>query len=103
MSKQEYDDAMMFIQKHIEEITEYAQSVRDSMEFIDALVHFEYFDSDTEVCDYTDFDYWDAYGDRVDINFYGDNNVLRCVAYPVVNGIPNYDQVCRTLITLEEV
>ena len=102
MSKQEYDDAMMFIQKHIEEITEYAQRVRDSMEFIDYAVEFREFDNATGVFDYTDFDYWDAYGDRVDLNFYGDNNVLRCVAYPVVNGIPNYDQVCRTPITLEE-
>jgi len=97
MNNTDYKNTVKFIQSNLESITEYANSLVSTHDFLDALA----FAGCEE--DYIDFDYWDAYNDRVDLNFYGseDGLTLLCTAYPVVNMVPNYDDVYSTKIAIE--
>lgn len=88
---------MKYIQRNLKKITKHANGVINTRDFLDEL---ENMGCDE---DYTDFDYWDAYGDNVDLNFYGsaDGTELLCVAYPVVKGVVDTSKEYETKITLE--
>ena len=72
----------------MDSVSQYAQSVMQQKDFVEDL------DSFAKYGDFCGFDYWDAYGESIDLNFcanvYGTD--ILCVAYPVHNGIPNYDK-----------
>lgn len=81
----DYEDTVRYIKDNLIEIADYAMMVRSSQTFQQELLGYG--------DDLTDFDYWDAYGDRVDLNFYcGDGTNIVCLAYPVVNGVPDYSE-----------
>lgn len=48
---------------------------------------------------YEELDHWDAYGDYADLNFISEGlHTIKCYAYPVVNGIPDYSDEHAVLI-----
>jgi len=94
MTPQEYNDTFHYIQRNLEQITAFAiehaitEKLDDMMEEYRQSIDPDY----AEMYLIDEFDYWYAFGDRVDLNFVSrDLTELRCLAYPVVNGVPNYD------------
>jgi hypothetical protein len=99
MNNTDYKNTVKFIQSNLESITDYAKALTNTHDFLDALA----FAGCEE--DFIDFDYWDAYNDSVDLNFYGseDGLTLLCTAYPVVKLVPNYDEeYAETIVVLTD-
>lgn len=84
----DYDNIFHTIHRDIEKITHYAKTITNSHDFKEDL------DSFKQYGDLRGFDYWDAYGDNVDLNFCSNmvGTEVICTAYPVWQGIPNYDE-----------
>lgn len=98
MFKTDYNKTFKYIKRNLEDITAFANDLLKSKDFLGALDDFGCED------DYMDFDYWNCYKNKVDINICGteDGEGLVCNAYPVVHGVPNYDGEYEVLITLKE-
>ena len=96
MFKTDYNKTFKYIKRNFEDITAFANSLLKGKDFLDALVYFGCED------DYMDFDYWNCYRNKVDINICGteDGKGLVCNAYPVVNSVPNYDKEYEVTIPL---
>lgn len=82
MTPQEYEDTYHFILRNLQDITAHATEVTTREEFS------QNFSTMQE-----DLDYWDAYKERADLNFIYKDGKVMCYAYPVVNAVPNYDDV----------
>ena len=89
MTPQDYEDTYHYIQRNLATITQVATEHAIKENLLSMLD--EYRKEMTEWSD--ELDHWYAYGDRVDLNFVSKNMTsIKCFAYPVVNGVPNYDQ-----------
>lgn len=90
MSNEVYRLITANIKRDIDLITEYAKSITTTEEYL-------------KECDWDDFDYWDAYNDCVDLNFYRreEGEPIKCIAYPVYNDNANYDDEYAVIVPLE--
>lgn len=97
MNSIDYQNATNYIKENLDEITKFVNALISEHDFLDALAY-----AGCEE-DFLEFDYWHSYGDNVDLNFVGseDGLELKCLAYPVVNSIPNYDQEYQIEIKVE--
>ena len=94
MTPQEYNDASHYIKRNLEVITTYAveTAIKEKLDVILNEYRNEVEAGGTEYA-YDELDHWHSFGDRVDLNYVSRNlTELRCLAYPVVNGVPNYDE-----------
>jgi hypothetical protein len=93
MTPQEYTDTFHYIQRNLEQITSFAieHAIKEKLQpMLD-----EYRKEAETYLDhgYDELDHWHAFGDRVDLNYVSRNLTdIVCLAYPVVNGVPNYDE-----------
>lgn len=94
MTPQEYNDTFHYIQRNLEQITAFAVE-HAITEKLDEMLNDYRKQLDVLDIDYSieEMDYWYAFGDRVDLNYVSRNlTSIVCLAYPVVNGVPNYDE-----------
>lgn len=82
MTPQDYEDTHHFILRNLSQITAHANAVATREEFLDNFYKMQ-----------EEFDYWEAYQERADLNFTYTDGKIVCYAYPVVNATPNYDRV----------
>ena len=94
MTPQEYTDTFHYIQRNLEQITSFAieHAIKEKLD--NMLEEYRKEINDIEPYFQPDeLDYWHAFGDRVDLNYVSRNLTdIVCLAYPVVNGVPNYDE-----------
>jgi hypothetical protein len=93
MTPQEYDDTFHYIQRNLEQITAFAVEHAIKEKLDDMLTDYRKQLDEPSGYDIEEMDYWFAFGDRVDLNYVSRNLTdIVCLAYPVVNGVPNYDE-----------
>jgi hypothetical protein len=93
MTPQEYEDTFHYIQRNLEQITAFAVEHAIKEKLSDMLNDYRSEVDADDLFGIDELDYWYAFGERVDLNFISrDLTELRCMAYPVVNGVPNYDE-----------
>lgn len=103
MTPQEYNDTFHYIQRNIEIISVYATEHAIKEKLGDMLNEYREQLNDDSGYIAEEMDYWFAFGDRVDLNYVSrDLTDLICFAYPVVNGVPNYDEEYEVTISLSE-
>jgi hypothetical protein len=93
MTPQEYTDTFHYIQRNLEQITSFAieHAIKEKLD--NMLEEYRKELDDTDYYQPDELDYWYAFGDRVDLNYVSRNlEYIVCLAYPVVNGVPNYDE-----------
>jgi hypothetical protein len=100
MSNMQYNKTLRYINRNLTDITRYANLLLQTKELSQEITSYK---TDSDGKSYEDFDYWNAYGSRVDLNFYGseDGTQVLCTAYPVVDTVPNYDTAYGVRIALE--
>ena len=100
MTPQEYNDTFHYIQRNLEQITAFAveHAIKEKLDTM--LTEYRKQLDDPSEYGILEMDYWFAFGDRVDLNYVSRNLTdIVCLAYPVVNGVPNYDEEYEIPIT----
>lgn len=82
MTPNDYKDTYHFILRNLAEITRHANDETKSEQFSHTFRKMQ-----------EELDYWHGFKERVDLNFLYEDGKIVCYAYPVVNAVPNYDQV----------
>jgi hypothetical protein len=99
MNNKEYDKAVQVIHDNMDDIKTHAMSIvwdEHLWTTVNKLWN-NYHDEEGNPYDtsqvFEELDEWNAWGECADLNFVSERlSCIKCYAYPVVNGVPNYSK-----------